>query len=166
MTAVTVVEETTAPAAPAVEALAPEPALPPDRPRRIGGVSRSGVLSLCGAAASGFCVSVLLFGQLAPFSGGLGFTVTTYVAFLAIYAVLTGLEEDGQAVRDRVMTVVLWTAATLLFSALFLVVGFTAWRGREALSHGNFFTQDMQASGPSTRSPTAVSRTRCSARSP
>ncbi|MER5400090.1 phosphate ABC transporter permease PstA [Streptomyces sp. NPDC002599] len=151
----TVIEETSlagvhdpapAPADSAVEQArhAPEPL----RPRRIGGVSRSGVLALCGAAASGLCATVLLFGQLAPFSGTLGFTVTAYLVFLAIYAVLTGLEEDGQAVRDRVMTVVLWTAASLLFSGLFMVVGFTGWRGKDALPHGNFFTEDMQASGP------------------
>ncbi|MFH9982456.1 phosphate ABC transporter permease PstA [Streptomyces sp. NPDC017179] len=120
----------------------------PDQPRRIGGLTRSGVLALCGAALSGFCTAVLLFGQLAPLSGALGFTVTAYVAFLACYAVLTGLEEDGQAVRDRVMTVVLWTAATLLFLALALVVGFTAWRGHEALGHLNFLTEDMQSTGP------------------
>lgn len=130
-------------------AAAPRPADElPDVPRRIGGPTRSGVLSLTGAAASGLCTAVLLFGQLAPFSGALGFTVTAYLGFLLIYAVLTGLEENGQAVRDRVMTVVLWSAATLLFVALALVVGFTAWRGREALPHANFFTQDMQASGP------------------
>ncbi|MGW9028467.1 phosphate ABC transporter permease PstA [Streptomyces sp. NPDC055722] len=146
----TVVEETVEQIAPAPAPVpaAAEPADLPDRPRRIGGLTRSGVLSLFGAAVSGFCVTVLLFGELAPFSGALGFTVTVYLAFLAIYAVLTGLEENGQAVRDRVMTVVLWTAATLLFSALAMVVGFTAWRGREALPHGNFFTQDMRAAGP------------------
>ncbi|MEU4173157.1 phosphate ABC transporter permease PstA [Streptomyces sp. NPDC026665] len=150
----TVVEETTpspvrdaAPPGPGTAAEhAPQPQ--PQRPRRIGGVTRTGVLSLCGAAASGLCVTVLLFGQLAPFSGALGFAVTAYLVFLAVYAVLTGLDEDGQAVRDRVMTVVLWTAAALLFSGLFMVVGFTAWRGREALPHRNFFTEDMQASGP------------------
>ncbi|MGW1879378.1 phosphate ABC transporter permease PstA [Streptomyces sp. NPDC001975] len=120
----------------------------PDVPRRIGGLTRSGVLSLFGAAASGLCTAILLFGELAPFSGGLGFFVTAYLSFLGIYAVLTGLEEDGQAVRDRVMTVVLWTAGGLMFLALAMVVGFTAWRGREALPHGNFFTQDMQAAGP------------------
>ncbi|MEV5956470.1 phosphate ABC transporter permease PstA [Streptomyces sp. NPDC051987] len=120
----------------------------PDVPRRIGGVTRSGVLSVFGAAASGLCVAVLLFGELAPFSGALGFFVTAYLSFLGIYAVLTGLEEDGQAVRDRVMTVVLWSAGGMMFAALTLVVGFTAWRGREALPHANFFTQDMQAAGP------------------
>lgn len=150
----TVVEQTpvTATALPAATspppASAPEAVLPPDRPRRVGGVSRPAVLSLTGAAASALCTTILLYGELAPFSGALGFTLTAYLLFLSIYAVLTGFEEDRQAVRDRVMTVVLWTAATLLFSALVLVVGFTAWRGREALPHGNFFTQDMQAAGP------------------
>ncbi|MYV46147.1 phosphate ABC transporter permease PstA [Streptomyces sp. SID2888] len=126
----------------------PAPDRLPDRPRRIGGPTRSGVLALCGAALSGFCAAVLLFGQLAPFSGRLGFVATAYLAFLGCYAVLTGLEEDRQAVRDRVMTVVLWTAATLLFFALALVVGFTAWRGHEALGHLNFLTEDMQSTGP------------------
>ncbi|MFF3450355.1 phosphate ABC transporter permease PstA [Streptomyces sp. NPDC002667] len=148
----TVIQETSPSAvrdaAPAPADTAVEHAPPPPRPRRIGGVTRTGVLSLCGAAASALCVTVLLFGQLAPFSGALGFTVTAYLVFLAVYAVLTGLDEDGQAVRDRVMTVVLWTAATLLFSGLVMVVGFTGWRGREALPHANFFTQDMQAAGP------------------
>ncbi|MFG2946821.1 phosphate ABC transporter permease PstA [Streptomyces adustus] len=153
----TVVDETKTLPAAAPEAVAagtgagvaaPDPVELPDRPRPIGGLTRSGVLSLAGAAASGLCTTVLLFGELAPLSGALGFTVTAYLSFLLIYAVLTGLEEDRQAVLDRVMTVVLWTAALLMISALVLVVGFTAWRGREALLHGNFFTQDMQAAGP------------------
>jgi phosphate transport system permease protein len=65
-----------------------------------------------------------------------------------VYAVLVGLDEDGPAIRDRVMTVVLWSAASLLLAALVLVVGFTLWRGRDALPHLNFFTQDMQKAGP------------------
>ncbi|MFF3510090.1 phosphate ABC transporter permease PstA [Streptomyces sp. NPDC002573] len=142
------IEAKAAETAPAPEAVAAPPEPAPDQPRRIGGPTRSGILSLTGAAAAAVCVTILLFGELAPFSGALGFTVTAYLAFLALYAVLTGLEENGQTVRDRVMTVVLWTAALLLFSALVLVVGFTAWRGREALPHGNFFTEDMRAAGP------------------
>ncbi|MYV52221.1 phosphate ABC transporter permease PstA [Streptomyces sp. SID3212] len=127
----------------------PDPApLAEDVPRRIGGVTRNGVLALAGAAAAGLCVAVLLFGELAPLSGALGFAVVAYLVFLGVYAVLTGLEEDGPAVRDRVMTVVLWSAAGLMFLALVLVVGFTLYRGREALPHLNFFTQDMQAAGP------------------
>ncbi|MYS22546.1 phosphate ABC transporter membrane protein 2, PhoT family [Streptomyces sp. DvalAA-14] len=137
-----------APAAPVPAANDPVAPEVPDVPRRIGGLSRTGVLSLLGAATSALCVTLLLFGELAPLSGPLGFTVTWYLVFLAGYAMLVGLDEDGPAVRDRVMTVVLWSAATVLFAALALVVGFTLWRGRQALPHGNFFTQDMQKAGP------------------
>ncbi|WP_446041787.1 phosphate ABC transporter permease PstA [Streptomyces sp. SID1121] len=143
----TVLEKTPA----AVRTPPPDPDPVPvalDVPRRIGGVTRNGVLALAGAAAAGLCVAVLLFGELAPLSGALGFAVVAYLVFLGVYAVLTGLEEDGPAVRDRVMTVVLWSAAGLMFLALVMVVGFTLYRGREALPHLNFFTQDMQAAGP------------------
>ncbi|MFD9005343.1 phosphate ABC transporter permease PstA [Streptomyces sp. NPDC059582] len=147
----TIVEEsqlTPAAAVPLGAGLTPGVVELPDLPRRVGGPTRSGILSLCGAALSGLCVTVLLFGELAPLSGALGFTIVAYLSSLLVYAVLVGLEENRQAVWDRVMTVVLWTAALLLFSGLVLVVGFTAWRGREALPHANFFTQDMQATGP------------------
>ncbi|WP_327235866.1 phosphate ABC transporter permease PstA [Streptomyces sp. NBC_01317] len=145
----TVLEDTPA----AVRTSPPDPGPDPapvaeDVPRRIGGVTRNGVLALSGAAAAGLCVAILLFGELAPLSGALGFAVVAYLVFLGVYAVLTGLEEDGPAVRDRVMTVVLWSAAGLMFLALVMVVGFTLYRGREALPHLNFFTQDMQAAGP------------------
>ncbi|MFF6956673.1 phosphate ABC transporter permease PstA [Streptomyces sp. NPDC008317] len=128
-----------------------QPADAPDaaqRRRALGGVARGAVLNVLGAAATGLCTALLLFGRLAPLSGPLGFAAVTYLVFLAAYALLCSLEHDGPAVRDRLMTVVLWSAAGLLFSALVLVVGFTLWRGREALPHGNFFTQDMQLAGP------------------
>ena len=97
---------------------------------------------------AGLCTAILLFGQLAPLSGAFGFVVVGYLVFLAAYAMLVSLEDSGPAVRDRLMTVVLCSVAVLLFSALVLVVGFTLWRGRTALPHLNFFTQDMQAAGP------------------
>ncbi|MDT7712500.1 MAG: phosphate transport system permease protein [Pseudonocardiales bacterium] len=40
------------------------------------------------------------------------------------------------------------SVAVLALLALLFVVGFTFWRGREALGHLNFFTQDMQLAGP------------------
>ncbi|GII56695.1 phosphate transport system permease protein PstA [Planotetraspora thailandica] len=134
--------------APATVLPSREPAEVPPQPRRVGGTTRSDVLALCGAAASGLSIALLLFGKIAPLSGTVGFVVTAYAVSLVIYAVLVGLDHDGPAVRDRVMTVVLWSAAAVLFIALVLVIGFTVWRGRDALPHLNFFTQDMQAAGP------------------
>ncbi|MFJ4921462.1 phosphate ABC transporter permease PstA [Streptomyces sp. NPDC088725] len=120
----------------------------PERRRALGGIGRGEVLNLAGAAATGLCTAVLLFGRLAPLSGALGFAVVTYLVFLVAYALLAWLEDDGPAVRDRLMTVVLWSAALLLFTGLVMVVTFTLWRGKDALPHGNFFTQDMTQAGP------------------
>lgn len=119
-----------------------------ERRRALGGVTRGEVLNILGAGATGFCTALLLFGRLAPLSGPLGFVVVGYLVFLGAYALLAWLEDDGPAVRDRLMTVVLWSAAALLFSGLVLVVGFTFLRGREALVRSNFYTQDMQLAGP------------------
>jgi phosphate transport system permease protein len=91
---------------------------------------------------------MLLFGRLAPFSGPLGFLIVAYLVFLASYAVLVSLVDDGPAVTDKVITVVLYTAATVVFAALAFIVIFTLVKGSKALVHLNFFTQDMAKAGP------------------
>jgi phosphate transport system permease protein len=106
------------------------------------------VLDVLGAAACALCVTALLWGRLAPLSGWVGFTVFAYVLFLIAYTVLTQLRADGPAVRDRLATVVMWSAAVILFGVLAFVVLFTLVRGWRALVHVNFFTQDMTFAGP------------------
>ena len=83
-----------------------------------------------------------------PCRGRSGSSSSAYLVFLAVYGVLVALREDGPAVRDALMTVVLTTAMCIAFGALALVVGFTLWRGRTALVHTNFFTQDLSKAGP------------------
>lgn len=117
-------------------------------PRRIVSVSTNDRLSLLGAGACGGAVAMLLFGRLSPMSGALGFVVVAYAVFLGAYAVLMSLAEEGPAVRDRVMTVALYSAASITFGALVIVIGFTLLEGRSALGHTNFFTQDMTRAGP------------------
>lgn len=125
---------------------------PSDRPlpprRKLGGVSRAQVLDVLGAALAALCITTLLFGHLAPLSGGVGFVLVTYVLFLGLYAVLTSLNDSGPAVRDRLATVLLYSAGFVLLFALVLVVTFTLWRGHSAFFHWNFFTQDMSDAGP------------------
>jgi len=119
---------------------------PPARPRRVRS-SAAGTRDVLGALASSVCVTLLLFGRLAPFSGLIGFVIVAYLLFVAIYAVLTWLHDDRQAVVDRVMTVVLCTAAAVLATALAGIVLYILWRGRQALMHTNFFTQDLSRAG-------------------
>lgn len=122
--------------------------LAPQRRRQLGGISRNDVLNGMGAAATGLCSAMLLFGRLAPFSGVLGFVLMAYLIFLVAYALLTSLTDDVPAVRNKVMTVLMWTAATAAFGGLVDVVWVILWRGHTALAHVNFFTQDMSRTGP------------------
>ncbi len=120
-----------------------------EQPRRqLRGGARTDRLNVIGAAASGLCVAFLLFGRLAPFSGILGFVVVAYLSFLAAYATLVSLGEQGPVVRDKVVTVLLYTAACVMFVPLAFVITFTLYKGRLALVHLNFFTQDMSRTGP------------------
>ncbi|MER6421025.1 phosphate ABC transporter permease PstA [Streptomyces sp. NPDC001137] len=132
----------------------PEPLTEPEEHRRLGGARRDDLLALGGAATTGLTLAWLLFGQLAPLSGVLGFTIVAYLIFLVVYAVLVWMDASAAgasaapAVRDRLLTVVLGSAAALLFAGLALVIGFTMARGWHALPHASFYTQDMQAAGP------------------
>lgn len=116
--------------------------------RQLRGGARTDRLNLIGAAASGLCIAILLFGHIAAFSGILGFVVVAYLAFLAVYATLLSLGEDPPTVRDKLVTVVLYTAAFVMFFPLVLVISYTLYRGRLALIHVNFFTQDLSRTGP------------------
>src|SRR4029077_2175051 len=93
-------------------------------------------------------VTLLLFGRVAPFSGAIGFALVAFTIFLAAYATLVWLGEDGPAVPGKVMTALFYSAATITFGVLWFVIISTFVKGYEALLHVNFFTQDMSSAGP------------------
>jgi phosphate transport system permease protein len=125
------------------------PAAPSPRPRRVtSSMTGRDVADLAGAVVTALSLAVLLFGRLAPLSGGLGFVVTAYVLFIASYAMLVSMGRPGTAVIDKVATVVLYSLAIILLAALVLVVGYTLWNGHTAIFHLNFFSQDMSQAGP------------------
>jgi phosphate transport system permease protein len=116
--------------------------------RRLGGATRDDRLNLIGALVCALSVTFLLFGRLATFSGLIGFIVVAYVVFLASYYALASRTESGPAVRDKLAAVMMTSAAALTFAALVFVIVFTLFRGRQALAHLNFYTQDMSRAGP------------------
>jgi phosphate transport system permease protein len=118
------------------------------RPRPIGKISKKDLMPMGGAMLSALSLSLLFFGRLTPFSGRLGFVLTTLVLYTVIYAALVSLTDNKPAVVDRVMTVVLTSCASVAGLALFSVIIFTLWRGKSALTHGNFYTQDLSKTGP------------------
>ncbi|MFJ3721182.1 phosphate ABC transporter permease PstA [Streptomyces sp. NPDC090045] len=124
------------------------PGAPAEQRRNTSTVHARDVFALVGAAAAALGLTSLLFGRVLPFDGPLGFTVVLYLAFMALYAVLVSLDENGSAVRARLAQAFVHGIAALLLAALLLVVGYAIVRGREALTHLNFFTEDMSGTGP------------------
>ena len=116
--------------------------------RRVRGARLDERFNVLGAAAAGIAVAVLLFGWFTPLSGGVGWLLVAYLAFIGFYALLVSFASDWQEVKDRVIAVLLASAGVLLFGALVFVVAFTLVRGQDALPHLNFFTQSMELAGP------------------
>jgi phosphate transport system permease protein len=127
--------------------LPPRPQPRPQQPRRLAGIRTPDVLSLVGALAAAFCTTGLLWTQIAPFSGIVGYVVVTWCLFVFIYAVLVSFDQDRPAVRDRVVSVVVQSLGALVALALIYVIIYTFARGYKALIHLNFYTQDLSSTG-------------------
>lgn len=126
----------------------PGPHAPPAQQRNLNKFSRADILPMAGAFVSALATTLLIFGRLTPLEGQLGFVIVLFVTYLITYAVLVALTDDGPAVVDRVMAVLLTSSAITALAALFSVVAFVLWRGRTALMNSNFFVQDLSATGP------------------
>ena len=140
-----------------VAAQAPPATIVPTRPgrltapqlrRNIGKVSKRDMMMLGGSMFSALATTLLLFGRITPLSGKLGFVVVGFLVFLATYTVMVSLTEDRPAVVDRVMSVLLATAAIAALFALASVIVFVLIRGWSALTKTNFYTEDMSVTGP------------------
>lgn len=116
--------------------------------RRLGGFRKTDVFALVGALAAVLATTGLLWSQLGPFTGLLGFAVVSWLLFVATYAMLVSFDENRPTMWDRVSTVVVHSLAIVLFGLLIFIFVYTAFRGFRALLHLNFFTQDMRNAGP------------------
>jgi phosphate transport system permease protein len=117
-------------------------------PRRVGGVRRTDVFALLGALAAALTTTGILWTQLGPFTGLLGYVVVSWLLFVACYALLTAFDETGPTVRSRIASLVVHSIGVVLLSAVAFVVGYTFWRGFRAMIHLNFYTQDQRSTGP------------------
>ena len=129
-------------------AIPPRPQPRPQQPRRLATIRLPDVLALVGALAAALATTGLLWTQIAPFSGLIGYVVVTWGLFVLFYAVLVSFDQTGPAVRDRVVSVVVQSLGTLVALALVWVIVYTFFRGWDALRHVNFYTQDLRSTGP------------------
>jgi len=116
--------------------------------RRVGVLRTTDLLALFGALAASLTMTGLLWTQLSPFTGVLGYVVTSWALFVLIYAVLVSFDESRPTMWDRIALVVVHSLGAVLLGVLIFVVVYTFVRGWSALVHVNFFTQDMRDAGP------------------
>ena len=143
---VQVLDETPAP----VETRPVRPDVDPDFARRLRlrTVSPAGVLSLLASAIGGVALAWVLDQRVMAWSGALGFWLLAYGLFLALYTVVSTAQWPPRAVVDRLVAVVLSSAATLVLVIVLDQMVFTVDRGFRAIVHGNFWTQTMSVTGP------------------
>ena len=118
-------------------------------PRPLSILRAGDVLAILGALAASLSLTALLWTELAPFTGIVGYVVVSWFLFVILYAVLISFDENRPTVRDRVSAVVVQSLGLLVVAVLIFVIGYTLWRGRTAmLWHANFFTHDMGTTIP------------------
>lgn len=120
----------------------------PERRRALRSVTLDDRLSVLGSAAAAVALDWLVYWQLLPYSGVVGFVVSWYVMFLLLYALVSGMRHGRPQVIDRLMSAVVHGAAIVVGGALLLVIVSTVWQGAPAISHLNFFTTDLSHAGP------------------
>jgi phosphate transport system permease protein len=116
--------------------------------RSIGRLRREDVFRALGAAAAGIAVTAWLFTQVAPFSGVLPFLLISYVFFVLFYAILVRFDDTVVGVKDKLATVLFNSIAVILLITLADIIIFTVIKGFPAVTHLNFWTQDLTRGGP------------------
>ncbi len=116
--------------------------------RKIGGVRLEERFNLFGALAASLALTTLLFGWFTPLTSAVGFVVVAFLIFILLYVILISFDGNREEIKDRILTVLLYSAGFILIAALAFVALYTLFRGQLALPNFNFFTQTMEFAGP------------------
>lgn len=119
-----------------------------DSPRAIRARNQDDMMSLWGSFAGSFALVWVLYTQVLPFTGRVGFVICWFFVFLAMYAGVTAVGNPPQVIVDRLVAATVRVGALMVFGALATAVLFTFQQGMPALLNINFFTQDMAGVRP------------------
>jgi phosphate transport system permease protein len=114
---------------------------------RLHRVDSTDLAWLGAAALSAFCLDWLIYERFTPLSGGLGFWICWYFAFLAIYWMTVREQRGAMAARDAVARVIVTSAGVAMIVPLVLIIGYTLTRGLPAL-RPHFFYETQATTGP------------------
>ena len=131
------------------------PLAPPPTPRRLPTPLRpsdfgsTDVLLLMGAALASLALVWVVFYQLTLLSGALGFLVCWYLVFVGLTWVGTAQVIERQVATDRVVAVVVVSAALLMGSLVVFIVMWVAFKAIPHVHWGSLFTRDQKHFVPS-----------------
>ncbi len=101
------------------------------------------MFAVLGALLAAAATTGVLWTEVSPFTGAVGYVIVTWLFFVLLYALLVSFDEDGPTVRDRVASVVVPSLGLVLLAAVVFVVVYTVVKAWHALWHLNFYTQDL-----------------------
>ena len=132
----------TAPTATALPATAPPPQAEPER--RIGrrAVTFDGACALIGSALGALGLTWLVYERILPTTGALGFWLSAFLVFLALYGGVTALVWGRRAVADRLAGAFMAAIGVFIVFVVVDQVAYAAYKGHSALGHLNFLTRD------------------------
>jgi phosphate transport system permease protein len=122
-------------------------ALEPDRPQRRARIDREQLRLAAACAVSSFALVWIVYYRLTPASGGFGFAVCWYLAFLATTWLVVREREGHLAATDRTMTLAIGSVSVVLITALAFILGEVVVKGIPSL-RPHFFTKTMSGVGP------------------
>jgi phosphate transport system permease protein len=120
----------------------------PDAPRSVTASTADDRLCIVGSFFGSLGLSYLLYHEILPFSGKIGFFVFWFVAYILMYAGVTSLAHPGPIVRDRVWSAVITGAAGLVGVALISTVVYTIYKGHQAFDHKDFLIKGAAGVSP------------------
>ena len=145
MTAVAPPPASPAPGGPGTNGSRPRPvARSRRRPREFTSLD---VWTLAGSAVSALCLNWLIFYRLTTGASLFGFLLCSYLAFLAVFAVVTADRLGWLTATDRLATVVVVSISALVLVPLVLLIVYIAVEGLRAL-RGAFFVEDQTGVTP------------------
>jgi phosphate transport system permease protein len=122
----------------------------PDRPRPVQTRTPEDWAALVGSAVAALCLVWLLYTQLLPLSGKIGFVICWYMAFVGIYAGVTAMSHPRPIVIDRIASAAVHGGAASVGLALAATLIDTYVKGWPAIRHISFLTSDSSGVGPTT----------------
>lgn len=114
---------------------------------RLGRWSCTDWIELAGAMAGSFCATWLVYEELTTLSGGLGFAVCWFLAFLLVDWLMARSRLGPRGASDRLAAAAVAAIGLILVAGLASILVYVVMEGYKAL-RPTFFTRDQSGVGP------------------